>query len=61
MRVLSCDTVTQAKEKILDVIYRNAPYRNQLRPTDLHMSMQSSSMSFTMLYPDILLFSLTHF
>ncbi|KAM7541407.1 hypothetical protein Aperf_G00000026232 [Anoplocephala perfoliata] len=37
VRVLSCDTVTQTKEKILDTIYRNTPYRNQLRPTDVHL------------------------
>ncbi|KAL5113085.1 Plexin-B1 [Taenia crassiceps] len=37
VRVLSCDTVTQAKEKILDAIYRNTPYKSQLRPTDVHL------------------------
>ncbi|KAM3183428.1 hypothetical protein ACTXT7_010387, partial [Hymenolepis weldensis] len=37
VRVLLCDTVTQAKEKILDTIYRNTPYKNQLRPTDVHL------------------------
>jgi len=30
VKVLSCDTVTQAKQKILDTIYRYVPY--SLRP-----------------------------
>ncbi|VDM33483.1 unnamed protein product [Hydatigera taeniaeformis] len=38
VHVLSCDTVTQAKEKILDAIYRNTPYKSQLRPTDVHLN-----------------------
>uniref|UniRef100_A0A0R3T5T2 Plexin_cytopl domain-containing protein n=1 Tax=Rodentolepis nana TaxID=102285 RepID=A0A0R3T5T2_RODNA len=38
VRVLLCDTVTQVKEKILDTIYRNTPYKNQLRPTDVYLS-----------------------
>ncbi len=35
VRLLSCDTITQAKEKILDAIYRTTPYSVQLRPTDV--------------------------
>nr|CDS31189.1 plexin a4 [Hymenolepis microstoma] len=37
VRVLLCDTVTQVKEKILDTIYRNTPYKNQIRPTDVYL------------------------
>lgn len=45
VKVLDCDTITQVKEKILDAIYKNAPYSS--RPTkesvDLVLFAQSSS------------------
>jgi plexin A len=31
VKVLDCDTITQVKEKILDAIYKNAPFSS--RPT----------------------------
>ncbi|KAF8561693.1 hypothetical protein P879_01431 [Paragonimus westermani] len=38
VKVLDCDTISQAKEKILDVIYKNKPYSEQLKPTQLDMT-----------------------
>lgn len=38
VRVLDCDTISQAKEKILDAIYKNRPYSSQLKPTQLDLS-----------------------
>ncbi|KAF6768505.1 hypothetical protein AHF37_12007 [Paragonimus kellicotti] len=38
VKVLDCDTISQAKEKILDAIYKNKPYSQQLKPTQLDMS-----------------------
>lgn len=37
VRLLDCDSITQAKEKVLDVLYKNTPVskRPQLTKTDL--------------------------
>ncbi|KAL5962337.1 Plexin-A4 [Taenia solium] len=53
VRVLSCDTVTQAKEKILDAIYRNTPYKSQLRPTDVHLRALKKTASLLMMDWDL--------
>ncbi|THD28805.1 Plexin A [Fasciola hepatica] len=37
VRVLDCDTISQAKEKILDAIYKNRPYSSQLKPVQLDL------------------------
>ncbi|VDO92334.1 unnamed protein product [Schistosoma mattheei] len=38
VKVLDCDTITQAKEKILDGIYKNKPYSKQIKSTQLDLS-----------------------
>ncbi|KER24761.1 hypothetical protein T265_07647 [Opisthorchis viverrini] len=38
VKVLDCDTITQAKEKILDAIYKNRPYSQQWKPTQLDLA-----------------------
>ncbi|CAH8854918.1 unnamed protein product [Trichobilharzia szidati] len=37
VKVLDCDTITQAKEKILDAIYKNKPYSKQIKSTQLEL------------------------
>lgn len=37
MKVLNCDTITQAKEKILDAVYKNVPYSQRPRATDMDL------------------------
>ncbi|KAH8870741.1 Plexin-A4 [Schistosoma japonicum] len=37
VKVLNCDTITQAKEKILDAIYKNKPYSKQIKSTQLQL------------------------
>ncbi|XP_018651958.1 putative plexin [Schistosoma mansoni] len=37
VKVLDCDTITQAKEKILDGIYKNKPYSKQIKSTQLEL------------------------
>ncbi|XP_064633300.1 plexin-A4-like isoform X2 [Lineus longissimus] len=32
VRVLDCDTISQVKDKILDIMYRNSPFSNSNRP-----------------------------
>jgi hypothetical protein len=32
VRVLDCDTISQVKDKMLDVLFRNSPYSNSSRP-----------------------------
>ncbi|VDD82280.1 unnamed protein product [Mesocestoides corti] len=53
VRLLSCDTITQAKEKILDAIYRNTPYKNQIRPTDVHLNHFERANEFLMMDWDL--------
>jgi hypothetical protein len=36
-RCLDCDTISQAKEKMLDVIYRNIPYSTRPAGEDLDL------------------------
>ena len=36
-KVLNCDTITQAKEKIIDVMYRNIPFSNRPWACDLDL------------------------
>lgn len=40
VKVLNCDTVTQVKEKILDAIYRSAPFSNRPDKDDLDLGMK---------------------
>ncbi|VDI64036.1 plexin A [Mytilus galloprovincialis] len=42
-RCLDCDTITQAKEKMLDVIYRNIPYSTRPAGEDLDLDLVSES------------------
>lgn len=42
VKVLNCDTVTQVKEKILDAIYRSAPFSNRPDKDDLDLGMKES-------------------
>ena len=46
LKLLDCDSITQAKEKILDVLYRNTPVscRPQLTEVDLGMILVSISL-----------------
>uniref|UniRef100_A0A0X3PFT0 Sema domain-containing protein n=1 Tax=Schistocephalus solidus TaxID=70667 RepID=A0A0X3PFT0_SCHSO len=37
VKVLLCDTITQAKAKILDAIYRNVPYSQQIKPQEVQL------------------------
>ncbi|XP_060040706.1 plexin-A2 [Erinaceus europaeus] len=37
MKALNCDTITQAKEKILDAVYKNAPYSQRPRAVDMDL------------------------
>ncbi|CAH8516724.1 unnamed protein product [Schistosoma turkestanicum] len=37
VKVLDCDTITQAKEKILDAIYKNKPYSKQIKSIQLEL------------------------
>lgn len=37
VKVLDCDTITQVKEKILDAIYKNAPFTNRPDKEDLDL------------------------
>lgn len=37
VKVLNCDTITQAKEKILDAVYKNVPYSQRPRATDMDL------------------------
>ena len=36
-KVLNCDTITQAKEKIIDVMYKNIPFSNRPWACDLDL------------------------
>uniref|UniRef100_A0A183SDB6 Sema domain-containing protein n=1 Tax=Schistocephalus solidus TaxID=70667 RepID=A0A183SDB6_SCHSO len=38
VKVLLCDTITQAKAKILDAIYRNVPYSQQIKPQEVQLA-----------------------
>lgn len=40
VKVLNCDTITQVKEKILDAIYRSAPFSNRPDKDDLDLGMK---------------------
>ena len=42
VKVLDCDTITQVKEKILDAIYRNAPFSSRPDKEDLDLGMCNS-------------------
>ncbi|XP_063422333.1 plexin-B-like [Mytilus trossulus] len=42
-RCLDCDTITQAKEKMLDVIYRNMPYSTRPAAEDLDLDLINES------------------
>lgn len=37
IRVLSCDTISQSKQKCIDVIYRNFPLRDRPTVADVDM------------------------
>lgn len=37
VRVLDCDIITQVKEKILDTIYKHAPFSTRPVPQDLDL------------------------
>ncbi|XP_037535700.1 plexin-A2 [Nematolebias whitei] len=37
VKVLNCDTITQVKEKILDAVYKNMPYSQRPRATDMDL------------------------
>ena len=37
VKVLDCDSITQVKEKALDVIYRNTPFSRRPRPENLDL------------------------
>ena len=37
VKVLDCDTITQVKEKILDAIYKNAPFSSRPDKEDLDL------------------------
>ena len=41
-KVLDCDTITQAKEKALDAIYRNTPFSQRPSVHDLDLSKPSA-------------------
>ena len=42
-KVLDCDTITQAKEKALDAIYRNTPFSQRPSVHDLDLGKPSAS------------------
>ncbi|CAB1427975.1 unnamed protein product [Pleuronectes platessa] len=37
VKVLNCDTITQVKEKILDAVYKNMPYSQRPRASDMDL------------------------
>ena len=37
VKVLSCDTITQVKEKILDTIYKTSPYQSRMDIDDMDL------------------------
>lgn len=41
-RVLDCDTITQAKEKMIDALCRNIPYTQRPRAADLDLGMHNN-------------------
>nr|VZI41359.1 unnamed protein product [Spirometra erinaceieuropaei] len=43
VKVLLCDTITQAKAKILDAIYRNVPYSQQIKPQEVQLGKLSET------------------
>ena len=44
-RVLDCDTITQAKEKCLDSIYKNTPFSKRPTVHDISLGIVSSEES----------------
>lgn len=42
VRILDCDTITQAKEKILDHIYKNIPFSQRPHIRDLELGESGS-------------------
>lgn len=43
VKVLNCDTITQVKEKILDAVYKNMPYSQRPRATDMDLGEAAQS------------------
>lgn len=43
VKVLNCDTITQVKEKILDAVYKNMPYSQRPRATDMDLGEQKKT------------------
>ena len=43
VKVLDCDSISQVKEKILDAIYKNAPYSSRPLRDDLDLGKYSST------------------
>ncbi len=39
VKVLDCDTIAQVKDKILDAIYKNAPYSSRPDRDDMDLGM----------------------
>ena len=37
VKVLDCDTISQVKEKVLDAVYKNAPYSSRPDKDDLDL------------------------
>lgn len=48
-RLLDCDTITQAKEKALDAIYRNTPFSQ--RPSVHDLDLGKHTIASVMIYP----------
>ncbi|XP_060592222.1 plexin-A1-like isoform X2 [Ruditapes philippinarum] len=47
-KVLNCDTVTQAKEKIIDQLYKNIPFSNRPWACDLDLEWKKGSIPVTL-------------
>lgn len=47
VKVLNCDTITQVKEKILDAVYKNMPYSQRPRATDMDLGESQSGLVFS--------------
>ena len=47
VKVLNCDTITQVKEKILDAVYKNMPYSQRPRATDMDLGESSGTLVYS--------------
>lgn len=48
MKVLNCDSITQAKEKLLDAVYKGIPYSQRPKAEDMDLGEASTLFSWSL-------------